>query len=40
MYSKVRNALTLNESYTNMIWAMSNYYDSSDHRPILIDFEL
>ena len=40
MYSKVRNALILNESWTNMVWAMSNYYDSSDHRPILVDFEL
>ena len=39
MYSRVRNAMILNESWTNMIWAMSNYYDSSDHRPILVDFE-
>ena len=40
MSKRVRNALILNESWTNMIWAMSNYYDSSDHRPILVDFEL
>lgn len=40
MMGKVRNALILNESWTNMVWAMSNYYDSSDHRPILIDFDL
>ena len=39
MYGRVRNALVLNESWTNMVWAMSNYYDSSDHRPILVDFE-
>lgn len=40
MMSRVRNALILNEEWTNMVWAMSNYYDSSDHRPILVDFEL
>lgn len=40
MYSRVKNALVLNEEWTNMIWAMSNYYDSSDHRPILVDFEM
>ena len=40
MYARVRNALVLNESWTNMVWAMSNYYDSSDHRPILVDFAL
>lgn len=40
MYGRVRNALILNESWTNMVWAMSNYYDSSDHRPILVDFAL
>lgn len=39
MYNKVRNALILNESYTNMVWATSNFYNSSDHRPILVDFE-
>ena len=38
MYGRVRNALVLNESWTNMIWTMSNYYDTSDHRPILVDF--
>lgn len=38
MYERVRNALVLNEEWTNMVWAMSNYYDSSDHRPILVDF--
>lgn len=40
MYDKVANALVLNEEWTNMVWAMSNYYDSSDHRPILVDFKL
>lgn len=40
MMSKVKNALILNEKWTNMVWAMSNYYDSSDHRPILVDFDL
>lgn len=40
MFAKVRNAMILNESWTNMVWAMSNYYDSSDHRPILVDFDL
>ncbi|MCQ2141382.1 MAG: hypothetical protein MJY83_03435 [Bacteroidales bacterium] len=39
MYEKVANALVLNEQWTNMVWAMSNYYDSSDHRPILVDFK-
>ena len=38
MYGRLRNALVLNEEWTNMVWAMSNYYDSSDHRPILVDF--
>lgn len=40
MMGKVKNAMILNESWTNMVWAMSNYYDSSDHRPILVDFDL
>lgn len=40
MMSRVKNAMILNESWTNMVWAMSNYYDSSDHRPILVDFTL
>lgn len=40
MMAKVKNAMILNESWTNMVWAMSNYYDSSDHRPILVDFDL
>lgn len=40
MMAKVHNALILNEEWTNMVWAMSNYYDSSDHRPILVDFDL
>lgn len=40
MMGKVKNAMILNESWTNMVWAMSNYYDSSDHRPILVDFDM
>ena len=40
MMKKVKNAMILNEKWTNMVWAMSNYYDSSDHRPILVDFDL
>lgn len=40
MYARVKNALILNEKWTNMIWELSNYYNSSDHRPILVDFAL
>ena len=40
MYGKVKNAMVLNEEWTNMIWERSNYYNSSDHRPILVDFAL
>lgn len=40
MYGCVRNATILNESWTNMVWERSNYYNSSDHRPILVDFDL
>lgn len=40
MFARVKNAVILNESWTNMVWAMSNYYDTSDHRPILVDFDL
>jgi len=40
MYSKVANALILNEEWTNMVWSVSNFYDSSDHRPILVDFAM
>ena len=40
MMARVKNAIVLNEAWTNMVWAMSNYYDSSDHRPLLVDFDL
>lgn len=40
MFSKVKNAMILNEKWTNMVWERSNYYNSSDHRPILVDFAL
>ena len=40
MYGRVKNALILNEKWTNMVWEMSNYYNSSDHRPMLVDFSL
>lgn len=40
MFAKVRNAMILNEKWTNMVWERSNYYNSSDHRPILVDFAL
>ena len=40
MMARVRNAMVLNEKWTNMVWERSNYYNSSDHRPILVDFEL
>ena len=40
MMARVHNAMILNEKWTNMVWERSNYYNSSDHRPILVDFEL
>ena len=40
MYDRVVNAMILNEEWTNMVWAVSNFYNSSDHRPILVDFAL
>ena len=40
MFAKVKNAMILNEAWTNMVWERSNYYNSSDHRPILVDFTL
>ena len=40
MFARVRNAMILNEAWTNMVWERSNYYNSSDHRPILVDFAL
>ena len=40
MYGKVKNAMVLNEKWTNMVWERSNFYNSSDHRPILVDFAL
>ena len=40
MFGRVRNAMILNEAWTNMVWERSNYYNSSDHRPILVDFAL
>lgn len=40
MYERVENALVLNEEWTNMVWSMSNFYNSSDHRPILVDFRM
>ncbi len=40
MLSRVKNAMILNERWTNMVWERSNYYNSSDHRPILVDFAL
>lgn len=38
MMARVTNAMVLNERWTNMIWERSNYYNSSDHRPLLVDF--
>ncbi|MBQ9463053.1 MAG: hypothetical protein IJU68_05280 [Bacteroidales bacterium] len=40
MFGRVKNALILNERWTNMVWERSNYYNSSDHRPILVDFSM
>lgn len=41
MYSKVRNALVINDSWMDAEYSgLSNYYNPSDHRPILVDFEL
>lgn len=41
MYSKVRNALVLNDSWMDAEYSgLSNYYNPSDHRPILVDFDL
>ena len=40
MYDRVKNAMVLNEKWTNMVWERSNYYNSSDHRPLLVDFAL
>lgn len=43
MYSKVRNAMILIDSYTTLradSTYPSGFYHPSDHRPILVDFEL
>lgn len=43
MYSKVKNAITIIDTYTVPVKDAkynSGFYFPSDHRPILVDFEL
>ena len=42
MYARVVNALTVMDKWTTATQSpyVSNFYDPSDHRPILVDFEL
>lgn len=41
MYARVKNVLVLNDSWMDATFSgLSNYYNPSDHRPILVDFEL
>ena len=42
MYGRVANALIVIDKWTTATKSpyVSNFYDPSDHRPILVDFEL
>ena len=41
MYARIVNALTVMDKWTTATQSpVSNFYDPSDHRPILADFEL
>ena len=42
MYGRVANALIIIDKWTTATKSpyVSNFYDPSDHRPILVDFEL